>query len=274
MREARTVVKQLARRTFRWVRGHTLQVVCAIAVTVLFFPRPAQSQLFSPCCVILATGLGTINSTLNSVIGGGLASIQKIEQDISAFEQTVVWPVAAIQNARNLIASLIGTYQNLKNVFNIRIASATLPQTRQLEQILLSRSSTSINAVAPNYTAVYGAVPPVGQAPDALRNVIDLNDAVAQEGFKRSIAADETADLAWAAADQIEQQVANQAPGTVGMVESEAQVWQVRVAAQTQLTLSQLLRVTSARVANSSNRLKTSTTDANQMGRDTLQSLP
>jgi hypothetical protein len=268
------MLKQFARRTLRWIHGHMLQVVCVIAVTVLFFPRPAQSQLFSPCCAILATGLGTINSTMNSVIGGGLSSIQKIEQDISAFEQTIVWPLAAIQNARNLIASLIATYLNLKNLFNIRIASATLPQTQQLEQILLSRSSTNINAVPPNYTAVYGAVPPVGQAPDALRNVIDVNDAVAQEGFKRSIAADETADLAWVAADQIEQEIANQAPGTVGMVESEAQVWQVRVAAQTQLTLSQLLRVTSARVANSSNKLKMSTGDANQIGQDTLQSLP
>ena len=62
--------------------------------------------------------------------------------------------------------------------------------------------------------------------------------------------------------------------GTVGMVESEAQVWQVRVAAQTQLTLAQLLRVTSARVANASNKLKMSTADANQMGQDTVQSLP
>jgi len=36
--------------------------------------------------------LSTISSTLSSVIGGGLNGILSIEQGISNFEQTVVWP--------------------------------------------------------------------------------------------------------------------------------------------------------------------------------------
>lgn len=260
-------------KIFRWVRSRIVQLASVVVLAVLFFPRPAPTQLFSPCCAILATGLGTINSTMNSVIGGGLKSIQQIEQAIATFEQQVVWPAGAIQSAQGLIGLLISIFQNLRNLFHTPIASATLPATQQLEQILLSRSTANVNAIPPNYTAVYGPVPPVGQAPDNVRAVIDMNDAIAQAGFKQAIAADEMADNASSAADQIEQQVAAQAPGTVGMVESETQVWQVRVAAMTELTMSQLLRVTSARTANASNRLKLSTTDANQLGQDTTQTL-
>src|SRR5258708_27905467 len=42
---------------------------------------------------------GTINSTLGSVIGGGLQAINTVLSDISNFEQTVIWPKQAIAQA-------------------------------------------------------------------------------------------------------------------------------------------------------------------------------
>ena len=72
----------------RWIRRHTVLAAVALLLTVLISPRTVQGQLPSPCCAILAAGLGTINSTLGSVIGGGLQAINTVLSDISNFEQT------------------------------------------------------------------------------------------------------------------------------------------------------------------------------------------
>src|SRR5437867_10239406 len=53
-----------------WIRRHTVLAAVALLLTVLISPRHIQGQVPSPCCAILAAGLGTINSTLGSVIGG------------------------------------------------------------------------------------------------------------------------------------------------------------------------------------------------------------
>ena len=56
----------------RWARRHTILAAVALLVTAIIAPRQVQGQLPSPCCAILATGLGTINSSLINVVGGGL----------------------------------------------------------------------------------------------------------------------------------------------------------------------------------------------------------
>src|ERR1700737_1301522 len=75
----------------RWIRRHTVLAAVALLLTVLISPRHIQGQVPSPCCAILAAGLGTINSTLGSVIGGGLQAINTVLSYINNFEQTGVW---------------------------------------------------------------------------------------------------------------------------------------------------------------------------------------
>src|SRR5260370_17716474 len=83
----------------RRIRRHTVLAAVALLLTVLISPRHIQGQVPSPCCAILAAGLGTINSTLGSVIGGGLQAINTVLSNISNFEQTVVWPKQASAQA-------------------------------------------------------------------------------------------------------------------------------------------------------------------------------
>jgi len=134
----------------RWIRRHTVLAEVALLLTVLISPRTVQGQLPSPCCAILAAGLGTINSTLGSVIGGGLQAINTVLSDISNFEQTVVWPKQAIAQALGLAGQIQGFYTQIRAIFQIPIATATLQNPRQLETILLSRSAGQI----PNTTGV------------------------------------------------------------------------------------------------------------------------
>ena len=114
----------------RWIRRHTVLAAVALLLTVLISPRHVQGQVPSPCCAILAAGLGTINSTLGSVIGGGLQAINTVLSDISNFEQTVVWPKQAIAQALGMAGQIQGFYAQIRAIFQIPIATATLQNPR------------------------------------------------------------------------------------------------------------------------------------------------
>src|SRR6202142_2902845 len=122
----------------RWIRRHTVLAAVALLLTALVSPRKIQGQLPSPCCAVLAVGLGTINSTLGSVIGGGLQSINTVLSDISNFEQTVIWPRQAITQALGMAGQIQGFYAQIRAIFRIPISSATLQNPKQLDAILLS----------------------------------------------------------------------------------------------------------------------------------------
>ena len=59
-------VKSGAIRVGRCIRRHTVLAAVALLLTALVSPK-IQGQLPSPCCAVLAVGLGTINSKLGSV---------------------------------------------------------------------------------------------------------------------------------------------------------------------------------------------------------------
>ena len=227
----------------RWIRRHTVLAAVALLLTVLISPRTVQGQLPSPCCAILAAGLGTINSTLGSVIGGGLQAINTVLSDISNFEQTVVWPKQAIAQALGMAGQIQGFYAQIRSIFQIPIATATLQNPRQLESILLSRSAGQIPNTTGGYAAVYGVVPTPQNAPPPVRDIIDMTDAVAQDAMERAIAIDAIADQELAAADQINTNVQSATPGSAPIIEAQADAWLVRAHAYTQSALADLMRV-------------------------------
>src|ERR1700730_3138441 len=126
----------------RWIRRHTVLATLVLLLTAIVAPRKIQGQLPSPCCAILAAGLGTINSSLINVIGGGLSTINTVLSDIRQFEQTVIWPQQAITRALGMAGQIQGFYTQIRAIFQIPIATATLQNPRQLESILLSRNAS------------------------------------------------------------------------------------------------------------------------------------
>ena len=70
----RKALFEIVRWTRHWLRGRLPQAICVLALIVLFFPRPAQSQ-FSPCCTILAAGLATIIGLQTFLIIGGVTRV-------------------------------------------------------------------------------------------------------------------------------------------------------------------------------------------------------
>jgi len=249
-------VMQGVRRCFAWAWRHKVRTVTLAVVLVLTAPKPVKSQFMDPCCGIMAAGLNTIGSTLSSVIGGGLKDIQSIEQDISKFEQTAVWPQNLINQARSLVASMQGIFTQMEGVMRLPVNSATLSATQQFEQNLLSRDPNQIAQTGAQYLAVYGTVPDATAASPQVRDMVDMTDAAAQAAMKRAIEIDALADLELQAADQINQNIATAAPGSAPIIEAQADAWLVRANAYTQSATADLMRVRAVDLANASANVK------------------
>jgi hypothetical protein len=249
-------VMEGVKRSLGWIWRHKVRTVALAVVLVLIAPKPVKSQFLDPCCAIMATGLSTISSTLSSVIGGGLSDIQSIEQDISKFEQTVVWSQGLINQARSFVASMQGIFIQMEGVMRLPVNSATLPATMQFEQNLLSRDPNQIAQTGAQYLAVYGTVPDATAASPQVRDMVDMTDAAAQAAMKRAIEIDALADLELQAADQINQSIAAAAPGSAPIIEAQADAWLVRANAYTQSATADLMRVRAVDLADASAGVK------------------
>ena len=256
-----------------WTRRHTILAAVTLLVTAMIAPRQVQGQLPSPCCAILATGLATINSSLINVVGGGLQAINTVMTDIRNFEQTVIWPQQAIARALGLAGQVQGFYVQIRAIFQVPIASATLANPKQLESVLLSRNAGQIPNTTAGYAAVYGTVPTPQNAPPPVRDMIDMTDAAAQDAMERAIAIDAIADQELAAADQINANVQSATPGSAPLIEAQTDAWLVRAHAYTQSALSDLMRVRAIDLANNGAHLKLGSAWAVNTQQDVTNSL-
>src|ERR1700722_17370474 len=251
--------KAAGARVCRWGRRCPVPLALALLLSTLVAPRKVQGQLPSPCCAMLAEGLGTINITLGSVIAAGLQAINVILNNTNSFLQTNVWPQKAIAQALGMSGQIGGFYAQIAGILHIPIATATLPNPQQLETILMSGMSGSTGQVSNtsgSYAAVYKVVPTPQNASPAVRDLIDMTDAVAQDAMERAIAIDAIATQELSAADQINTNIQSAAPGTAPMIEAEADAWLVRANAYTQSALSDLMRVRAIDLADSGAHLK------------------
>src|ERR1700678_602141 len=243
-------------RICRWGRRHAVLLALVLLLSTLVAPNRVKGQLPSPCCALLAEGLGTINVTLGSVIAAGLGAINVILTNTNNFLQTTVWPPKAIAQALGMAGQIQGFYAQIRAILRIPIATATLPNPRQLESTLLSQNAGQIGSTTGNYASVYNVVPAPQNASPAVRDLIDMTDAVAQDAMERSIAIDAIAVQELSAADQINTNVQSAAPGTAPMIEAEADAWLIRANAYTQSALADLMRVRAIDLANNGANLK------------------
>lgn len=236
---------------------NTVATVVSLAIVVMLLPTKARSQLgLDPCCAIISAGLSSISNLLSSAIAKPLGAIQQLEQQAANFEQQVVFPIAAINQARGLATQFQEQFTQMKQTFQLPVASATLPAPQQLEQTLLSRNPGSVPQVTANYAALYGTVMPATDAPQPVRDLVDMTDAEAQAAMKKAVEIDSLADLELQAAEQINQQLATAAPGSAAILEAQASAWLVRANAYTQSAMAELVRVRSIELANRGAQLK------------------
>lgn len=229
----------------------------ALVVVALMLSSKARSQLgLDPCCAIISAGLRTISNLLSSVVARPLGAIQQIEQQSADFEQQVVFPVAAINHARGLAGQFQGQFVQMRQIFQVPVASATLASPQRLERTLLSRDPSLVPQITNNYEALYGVVMPSTDASQTVRDLVDMTDAEAQAAMKKAVEIDGLADLELQAAEQINQQLQTAAPGSAAILEAQTSAWLVRANAYTQSAIAELVRVRSIELANSSAQVK------------------
>lgn len=266
-------VKNFARRAWPTMKWKVI-LVAVLTFVLIMAPFNARGQLgLDPCCAIISVGLNTISGLLQNVVAKPLSQIQQIQQQATNFQQQVIYPTTAINNARGLASQLQGQLRQINQLYRLPINSATLPTPQQFEQALLSHNPQTLGQVSQNYAAVYGTVMPPADAPQPLRDLVDMSDAEAQAALKKAVELDALADVELAAADQINQQIQNAAPGSAPILEAQASAWLVRANAYTQSAMAELIRVRSIDLANSGAQLKFGATDVNNLRNSTSQAL-
>jgi hypothetical protein len=260
-----------------WVRnlsGWRLVLAGAIGAGLLMAPLSARGQIgLDPCCAIISAGLSTISGLLKNAVGQPLAQIQQLRQQAADFERQVIYPAAAVSQARQVAGQLEGAMQQMTQISRTAVNSASLPEAQQLERTLLSRDPQQIGGVAQNYAAVFGAVMPAADAPQPVRDLVDMSDAEAQAALKKAIKIDALAEVEIEAARQINQQIESAAPGSAPILDAQAAAWCVRANAYSQSAIAELVRLRSVELANTGADLKLSASSLSDLRKQAGQSL-
>ena len=244
-----------------WYRSPALKIGGAALCLLLIVPRHAIGQFGIDTAAIMAA-LSKMQSLMNTYIAAPLKTINQYEQSAAKYQQQVMYPLTAINQAKSSVMQSESQFTQLSNMFRtVNVSSATLPQSQNLESLLLSRNATNVPTVATQFQQVYGVVMAQNKTSPAVRTMTDMTDAQAQDAMKRAIEIDALATAELSEADQMGQQITQAAPGSAPILEAEADVWVVRANAYTQAALAELMRTRGIDLANQSKAAKLATTD-------------
>jgi hypothetical protein len=255
-----TQPEPMLRHAHKWYRPTLLKGAVVALGIVAILPKNANGQFGLDTAAILAA-LSKMQSLMSTYIAAPLRTINQYEQSTAKYEQEVMYPLAAINQAKTSVTQSENQFNQVSGLFRVNVASATLPQSQSLEALLLSRSAGNVPNVSGQFQNVYGVVMPQDTASPQVRSMTDMTDAEAQDAMKRAIEIDALADAELNEANQMGQQISQAAPGSAPILEAEADVWVVRANAYTQAALAELMRTRGMDLANQSARAKLATTD-------------
>jgi hypothetical protein len=244
-----------------WYRSPVLKIGGAALCVLLIVPKHAHGQFGIDTAAIMAA-LSKMQSLMNTYIATPLKTMNQYEQSAAKYEQQVMYPLTAINQAKSSVMQSESQFTQLSNMFRtVNVSSATLPQSQNLESLLLSRNAANVPTVSTQFQQVYGVVMAPNTTSPAVRTMTDMTDAQAQDSMKRAIEIDALAKAELNEADQMGQQITQAAPGSAPILEAEADVWVVRANAYTQAALAELMRTRGIDLANQSKAAKLATTD-------------
>jgi hypothetical protein len=261
--------QSFARKPFalRFVVGGAGVLILSIVAV-----RPAHSQFGIDIAAILA-GLKEINNTLSSAVASPLKAINQVEQEEQQYQQQVLYPLSAINSARQMANSFTASFMSFRQLGTLNISSATLPNPQQLEQQMLSGNPNNIASIDSSYHNVFAPLPAPTAMPQSVAYQVDMGDAQAEDAIKKAIELDAFAEREMEVAQKLNDQIAASAPGTAPILDAEASAWVLQANAYTQMGMAELLRVDSAMVSNRSGALKDSTAQMQNMNQRMIQIL-
>lgn len=243
-----------------WYRPSLLKVAIVVLAVLAILPTRANGQFGIDTAAILAA-LSKMQSLMNTYIAAPLKTINLYEQSTAKYEQEVMYPLTAINQAKTSVMQFENQFNQISGMFHVNVSSATLPQSQNLETLLLSRNAANVPTITGQFQNVYGVVMPQNAGSPQMRTMTDMTDAQAQDAMKRAIEIDALADAELNEANQMGQQISRAAPGSAEILEAEADVWVVRANAYTQAALAELMRTRGIDLANQSKGSKLATAD-------------
>lgn len=201
--------------------------------------------------------LNTILNTLRGDIGKALSGIESIHNAERSLQQELVWPAGAISQAKASVVQVRSQFTSLAGaIHSLPVASATLPNPKQLESLLRSGQSANASTLQVSFGRLYGGVPAVNDASIPQRNLTDVDDAMATGSLKTAIISDQASQQMLVVADQLEQQSGTASPGSAPLLSAQAAVANLQNQAYLQKMLAAQLREDAARLAHENALLK------------------
>ena len=194
-----------------------LTLVGAIAFTVV--APPAKAQLGIPAVIAAAAQVvSTINNVIRpllSAIQGTIGAINGVLNQFRSLWEQVVYPLQLINRARALVNSMIAQFRGLLTaLMRVNVSSAQLPNPVLLESIIRNRGTGDFAQLTNAFGQTYRAIPQPADAHPIERDLADIDDAMALANLKTLKASDAMVDQMMAAADAIEDEGVNMAPGS------------------------------------------------------------
>lgn len=232
----------IAARNRRQVLALTLAGVLAV---MLMSPPSAQAQ------GSLLTAVQAVLNVINGTIQTALNAIKSVRSDIQQFYEQAVWPVSLVNQEKALVIQMIGRYRNrMQNIFNINLQSASLPSPMALETVMRNHQTNDLASLTAAFANTFGTVPTPSVASPADRTMMDMDDALAMDSLKTLKESDAAGDLTLQAADRIEDQASQAAPGSAPFITATAAAASIESQALTQKMLAAELRQEAARLAH------------------------
>ena len=240
----------LVRRVRRVV---ALTLVGAVAFTIVAPPAKAQigiGAVIAAATAVVSLITNTIGGLLNAV-RGTIGSINGVLTQFDQLWENVVYPLQLINQARALVSSMISQYRGLlMALLQVNVASAQLPNPVALESVMRDRNTGDFGQLTSAYGQTYRAIPQATDAHPMERDLADIDDAMALENLKTLKASDAMVDQMMAAANAIEDEGVNMAPGEAPFLAAAGMTASVKSQAMMQRMIAAAIRQEAARVAH------------------------
>jgi hypothetical protein len=227
---------------WRYMAGVVLLITLMASVIA---PTPVHAQFG------LLGGIESIVNLIHGAIQNAMNFMGAVSQSLQALYQQTVWPVQLINEARNMVASLVAQFRGgLHSIYSLAINSATLPVPIALESVIRDRQTNDFGNLTDSYYQSFGALSPADQADSLSRKMIDIDDTLALDTLKTLKATDQAADLVLQSGNRIEDEAQVAAPGSAPFLTASATVANLQSQAMMQRMLAAMLRQEAARVAH------------------------
>jgi len=238
------------------IRGYRSIAIVSSLIAVFFLaPRSARAQLGIGAALAATSALvdfikNTIGPLLNTAISV-LGDINGITRAFSDLWQKVAYPIALIAQVQAMVAQVVAMFTGLAiSIHNVNVLSATLPNPTALEVIIRNRSVSDFVQFDQAFRQTYRPLPPATDIDPGDRQRVDMSDAMAMGTLKTLKSSDQVVEQTLQAAQIIENEAAQAAPGSAPWLSAAGLVAAVENQAMMQRMLASAMREEAAILAH------------------------